>query len=75
MNIKNLLLQSILNAFVAVTIVYTAYGFAAYDRHDGSQFSCNEINADRYYAKTHDQPAAFKAFDAEYKKFCSSRND
>jgi hypothetical protein len=43
--------------------------FAAYDRHDGSQYSCNEINSERAYAKKFDKKA-FKKLDKEYRKYC-----
>ena len=42
---------------------------AAYDRHDGSQYSCNEINSERAYAKKFDRKA-FKKLDKEYRKYC-----
>jgi hypothetical protein len=43
--------------------------FAAYDRHDGSQYSCNEINSERAFAKKTDR-REFKRLDKEYRKYC-----
>jgi hypothetical protein len=62
-------------ASLAVTILFifllwmpfTVY--AGYDRHDGSQYSCNEINSERAYAKKTDRQE-FKRLDKEYRKYC-----
>ena len=48
--------------------------FAAYDRHDGSQYSCNEINSERAYAKKFDRKA-FKKLDKEYRQYCHGKNN
>jgi len=46
-----------------------ASAYAKYDRHDGSQYSCNEINAERAYANKTDKQE-FSKLDKEYKKYC-----
>lgn len=44
---------------------------AAYNRHDGSNYSCNEINAERSYAARHNQSKAAQKLANELQKYCS----
>jgi hypothetical protein len=43
---------------------------AKYNRHDGSIYSCNEINAERAYAKNTKQPQKAQRLAEELKKYC-----
>lgn len=57
-------------SYLVVAFTITKIGLAAYHRHDGSQYSCNEINADRAYAeRTNDWDSA-KRFEEELEQFC-----
>jgi hypothetical protein len=68
---KNYTKKSSIFLFIIFVMVMISAAFAKYDRHDGSQYSCNEIYADRYMAKQKGHTALFKRLDDEYKRFCS----
>lgn len=52
-------------------LAITAYkAMAAYERHDGSIYSCNEINAERAYAKAHNQHQKAEQLRQELNKYC-----
>ena len=44
--------------------------YAAYNRHNGSTYSCNEINAERAYAKNHNSPILVSKLTAELDIYC-----
>ena len=48
---------------------------AKYDRHDGSNYSCNIIWTERAYAKNTQQQNAAKSLDEELKQFCPGYYD
>lgn len=57
--------------FLFCLLGITAYdALAAYERHDGSIYSCNEINADRAYAKANNQPKKAEQLRLELKRYC-----
>ncbi len=59
----------IILAAALLFIFIATVAFSKYDRHDGSQYSCNEINSERAWAKKHDRKA-FIELEKEYKKYC-----
>jgi hypothetical protein len=54
---------------VIASAIYAKHAQAKYDRHDGSYYSCNTINAERAYALKHNLKA-YKKLNAELKQYC-----
>lgn len=55
--------------FFITLILISSLASAKYDRHDGSVYSCNTINAERAYALRHNLKA-YKKLNAELKRYC-----
>jgi len=59
-----------------IFMALTAYdALAKYDRHDGSNYSCNTINGERAYAQNTKQYQKAKRLTAELKKYCPGYDD
>lgn len=58
---------------LAILIIASTAAIAKYDRHDGSIYSCNEINADRAWALRQGLVAEYRRYDLEFKTYCKGR--
>jgi hypothetical protein len=54
---------------VIVSTLFSKHATAKYDRHDGSAYSCNMINAERAYALKNNLKA-YKKLNTELKQYC-----
>lgn len=60
---------------IILLVIIVCDAIAAYDRHDGSIYSCNTINGERAYAQNTKQFKKAKRLTAEIKKYCPGYDD